>query len=315
VPKFCRHGTLTDRCPICQATVEADARAAAASTARPRRVGDSRPRSNLSSRSRLVVRHEQRAEDDGYRSPLAPGLRSSEDARRLAEEIGFADGRLATLAAEPPGLYAEIAAEPDPEEAAWLAFLVVYLGPLEEADPFAGIAAVRCPWGSLPDLAQARVGPRGAHDATRGGATVEAYVRFAERAGSQAAAIGGDPGWTAEQRFERAHERLALPGLRGRARYDLLLTLGVLGRHPLIAPSLLVVDDDPVTVAAKRIFGIGDRMMLESRAKRLATAVGSPVAALDLGIENWARSERITQGVPDADGVAAGERALAALGL
>jgi hypothetical protein len=93
------------------------------------------------------------------------------------------------------------------------------------------------------------------------------------------------------------------------------VTLGQLGRHPLIAPSLLVVDDDPVTLAAKRVFGIGDRMMLEARAKRLASALGAPVAALDLGIENWARSERITQGVPAAGGGAAAERAIAALGL
>jgi hypothetical protein len=317
VPKFCRHGTLTERCPICQPAAEADARSAAAAAVRrpPRRAGDSRPRSNLSSRSRLVVRHERRAEDDGYRSSLAPGLRSSEDARRLAEEIGFAAARLETLSADPPGLYAEVATAADPEEAAWLAFLIVYLGPLEEADAFAGIAAVRTPWGTLPDLTDARVGPRGAHVPGRGAATIEAYVRFAQRAGGEASAIGGDPAWTAEQRFERAHERLALPGMRGRARYDLLVTLGALGRHALVAPSLLIVDDSPVSLAAKRVFGIGDRMTLESRSTRLAKASGAPVAALDLALENWARAERITQGVPEVDGDAAGERALAALGL
>ena len=41
------------------------------------------------------------------------------------------------------------------------------------------------------------------------------------------------PTWTAEQRFTRIYERLALPGLHRRARYDLLVMLGALGRYPL----------------------------------------------------------------------------------
>ena len=65
----------------------------------------------------MTVRHEARADDDGYRSSLAPGLRSTQDAQRLASEIGFAVARLAALSGEPPGAYAEIAREPDLEEA------------------------------------------------------------------------------------------------------------------------------------------------------------------------------------------------------
>ncbi len=262
------------------------------------------------------MRHEARAQDDGYRSTLAPGLRSTEDARRLAEEIGFASGRLTTLERDPPGLYAEVAAEPDLEEASWLAFLIAYLGPLEsDEDPFASIAAVRTPWGTVPDLDDVRVGPRGAHEPGRDGETVDAYRRFAERAGAQQVALTGDPAWSAEQRFERIHERLGLPGLRGRARFDLLVTLGRLGRYPLTAPALLFTDDDPVTLAAKRVFGIGDRMTLERRARDLARAAQVPVESLDLALENWARAERITQGVPGAADVAAHERAAAALDL
>ena len=75
--KFCRHGTLAERCPICHASVEATARAPAPS--RRRSASDTRPRSQISSRGGLTVRREARTDDDGYRSPLAPGLRSTQD--------------------------------------------------------------------------------------------------------------------------------------------------------------------------------------------------------------------------------------------
>lgn len=313
MPKFCRHGTLAAHCPICRASVEAEVRSA---SARPRRSPtDNRPRRNVTSRGGLIVRHEARAADDGYRSALAPGLRSSEDARRLAAEIAIGAARLEILASAPPGLYAQIASEADGEEACWLAFLVAYIGPLEQDDPFAAIDAVRTPWGTMPDLDGVLIGPRGAHEPERGGATIDAYLRFAERAGGQVAAMGSDAAWTATQRFERVYERLSLPGLHRRARYDLLVTLGRLGRFELLAPGLLLTEDDAVTLAAKRVFGIGDRMTLERRSRELASAVGVPVEALDLSLENWARPERVTQGVRAAAEGDAGalERALAAL--
>ena len=46
---------------------------------------------------------EGRAADDGFQSDLVPGVRASQDAERLAEEIAFASGRLLALAADPPG--------------------------------------------------------------------------------------------------------------------------------------------------------------------------------------------------------------------
>jgi hypothetical protein len=270
---------------------------------RPRRgAGDSRPRSQLSSRGGLTVRHEPRALDDGYRSPLAPGLRSSADARRLAEEIGFAAGRLAALTAAPFGPYAEIAASSDLEEATWLALLTAYLGPLDGEHPFTAIEAARTRWPEIPDLAGVSLGPRGTHEPARGTQALDAYARFAQRAGGQAPALTAQASWTAEQRFERVHERLVLPGLHRRARYEFLLTLGRLGRYPLTAPGLLLTEDDPVMLAAKRVFAIGDRLTLERRARELADAVGVAVEALDLGLENWARGERITQGFTPGDG-------------
>jgi hypothetical protein len=263
----------------------------------------------------LTIRHETRSEDDGYRTPLAPGLRSTHDARRLAEELAFSNGRLIALAIDPPGLYDVIATEPDLEEACWLALLTAYLGVLDgPRDPFAGVAAVRTSWHEqqLPDLAAAELGPRTAHDPARGSQTLIAYRRFAEQAGSQAAALSGDDSWGEERRFERAYERLALPGLHRRARYELLVSLGSLGRVPARAPGLLLSEDDPVSIAAKRVFGIGDPLLLDRRARKLAEAVEIPIAALDLALESWARSEplRFALDARDADTLT---RAVAAL--
>ncbi len=63
-------------------------------------------------------------QDDGYRSPLVPGVRASADATRLAEEIGFSSARLLALEQEPPGLYGEARAlaKDDLERATWTAF-------------------------------------------------------------------------------------------------------------------------------------------------------------------------------------------------
>jgi hypothetical protein len=258
--------------------------------------------------------------DDGYRSPLVPGLKSSEEAARLGQELAFAGTRLRVMAADPPGLYAEVAdASADIEERTWLAFLIAYLGPLEHADPFAAIRAVRTSWasGERPVLDAAELGPRTAHDPARGLRTIEAYRAWAERAGSQAPAFIGDPGWSPERRFARTFERLALPGLDRDARFDLLVTLGRLGVYELRAEALQLGGPDLTTVAAKRALGIGDSLLLERRAAALAEACGVPLDALDLGLYNWERGERFTAGLgPGADPEEAElESALAALDL
>jgi len=253
----------------------------------------------------MTVRRLRTSVDDGYRSPLAPGLRSGEEARRLAEELAFAQTRLNVLQSAPPGLFAEVA-DPsgDPEERAWLAFLIAYLGPLEDAeDPFASIAAVRTPWasGRMPELAEAQAGPRTAHDPAHPPRTLEAYRAWAQRAGSQAQALRGEAAWPPERRFARTFERLALPGLHRGARFEFLVSLGRLGVEELRAAELALVGDDDVTVAAKRALGIGDRMLLERRAARLAAAAGVELAALDLGLFNWERGRRASVGLgPEA---------------
>jgi hypothetical protein len=238
------------------------------------------------------------AADDGYRSELVTGLKASADAERLAAELAFAATRLAELSAEPPGVYAEIAAEPDREEALWLAFLTAYLGPAQDDDPFAGIRAAHVPWasGELPDLGVAR-GPRTSHDTAHGERTVLAYRAWIQRQGSQSVAFAGESSWTPERRFDRLFERLALPGLSRGGRYDLLVTLGRLGVCDVRASSLQLTDD-AATTAAKRVFGIGDKILLERRARDLADAVELPIEALDLALYNWgaAGGRRATMG-------------------
>ena len=256
-------------------------------------------------RAGVHVIHEQRAEDDGYRSPLATGLRASADAERLAQEIGFAEGRLLALRTAPPDLYGEIREQEDPEQAMWMCFLSAYLSPLEGADPFAGIRkALQADWraGELPDLDEIPLGPRTSHDPARGDVTLRAYLQWAEHAGSQALGFTGDPAWTPARRFERIFERLTLPGLGRMGRYELLVTLGRIGLAELRAETLCftnagVAHDDLATLAAKRVFGIGDQMHLEHRAHELAKAMTVPMEAFDLALANWGVGERATLGV------------------
>lgn len=234
------------------------------------------------------MRRVEQAADDGYRSELVPGLKASADAERLADELAFAAARLDELEIEPPGVYAQIAAEPDPEEALWLAFLTAYLSPVERDDPFAGIGEAHVPWasGELPALDVAR-GPRSSHDPAGGDRTVLAYRAWARRAGGQAAAFAGEAAWTPERRFDRLFERLALPGFGRAGRYELLVMLGRLG-VAAVRPASLQFTDDATTVAAKRVFGIGDKLLLERRARDLVDAADLPIEALDVGLFNWA---------------------------
>jgi len=240
------------------------------------------------------------AADDGYRSELLAGLKATADAERLADELAFAGARLEELAADPPGLYADIAVLDDVDESLWLAFLVAYLGPLaDDDDPFAAIRDAHVPWasGELPRLDVAH-GPRVAGDPATGERTILAYRAWAQRAGSQQAAFVGELSWTPERRFDRVFERLSLPGFGRAGRYELLVSLGRLGLVEL-QPSALKFGDDATTLAAKRVFGIGDTVLLERRARALADAVALPIEALDLALSNWGargRSERATYG-------------------
>jgi hypothetical protein len=232
------------------------------------------------------VRQLSRAAEDGFRSALVPGLRSGADALRLAEELAFAATRLERLAAEPPGLYAEVADASRPvEERSWLAFLIAYVSPTDDEQPFAGIARARTSWssGEPPHLDDVVTGPRSSYEPGRGQRTIDAYRAWAQRAGSQEAAFTGDGAWTPERRG---------------ARFDVLVTLGRLGVYDLSGGTLGLGGNDPVTLAAKRVLGIGDVMLLERRSADLAAACELPLEALDLGFYNWERGSRTGLGIP-----------------
>ncbi len=303
MPTFCRHNRFLAKCPICSrdqvevvSSPSGRSRTAAGGGATRKRAGSSGSRTGG-----VRVRHVAREQEDGFRSPLVAGLKASAAAERLAEAIAFANARLTLLANDPPGPYADVAAETDREQALWLAFLIAYLGPLDADDPFAGIRAARTPWasGELPSLDDVPLGPRTAHDSSRGTATLAAYRAWAERAGSQDAAFAGEAAWSPQRRFARVFERLALPGLHRDARFDLLVSLDRLGLHALEADALRLGGADETTVAAKRVFGIGDTMLLERRAADLAAAGEVPLAALDLALWNWNRPARPGTGERD----------------
>jgi hypothetical protein len=332
LPTFCRHNRLVQNCPICSREQDVEMRPIVTGPrAAPVRGGGSTAQSGGghagSARARanrpaagVTVRRLERPADDGYRSELVPGLKSSADAQRLAEELAFAVARLNALAAAPPGLYATVA-DPagDIEERSWLAFQIAYLGPLDGEQPFSALELGVTTWssGQAPAADELELGPRSSHEPGRGSRTLDAYRAWAQRSGSQAAAFTGEPSWTPERRFARAFERLALPGLQRGAKFDLLVTLCWLGVYELRAGSLFFGGDDPVTLAAKRLLGIGDPMLLDRRAAGLAQRCGLPLEALDVGFYNWERGERSMLGMdpstePDP---AALDGAQAALGL
>jgi hypothetical protein len=337
------------------ATPKAGARARSA-PARPRREGGSPRAGAARAGGGVRVRRELRASDDGYRCELVPGVRASADAERLAREIAFSAGRLLALSGAPPDLYGEVRelGRREVEAASWTCLLIAYLCPLEGEEPFAGIreALRRSDAGAredgaredgaredgpredgpredgpredggtpLPALDAIPLGPRSSHDPARGTRTLAAYRRWVAQAGTQQAAFAGDPSWTPERRFERLFERLSFPGLTRSARYELLVLLGRLGLCELRADSLQLTRggaaDDQVVLAAKRVFGIGDPLLLERRASALAQAAAVPVESLELALWNWGASERATLGFPerasDEDALA---RARGALGL
>src|SRR5215218_3161539 len=274
---FCRHNRMTAKCPICSKELEADLRAKAPprppgirrAPAAPRRArgGAATPRGGG-----LVTRKLARAQDDGYRNQLVPGLRATADAERLAAALAIAGERL-----EPPGPYEAVATEPDREQASWLAFLLALAGPGDPERQDAIVASSpRFEDGELPE-------PLAEH-----ARAVAAYRQWAERAGSQAAGFTGEPDWSPQRRFARVFERLALPGLGRAARFELLATLGAAGLYELEPDTLhLGAGDDATVQAAKRALLSGDAMLLERRARDLAAACELPLAALDRGLALW----------------------------
>jgi hypothetical protein len=314
MPTFCRHNRLLQNCTICAREQHFDARPVVSSSApkstqpRERAEGDDRsradrissPRASKTGTSRtgtgnLRVRRLARGVEDGYRSPLVPGLKSSEDAQRLAEEIAFAATRLALMerfaAGEPaddaPTIWREVTAPGDVDGRTMAAFQHVLDG------------------------------PRGLKSGNREDA-IAGFEAWGVRAGSLSQAFMGEPSWTPERRFERTFERLGgVRALSRDTRYELLTLLGRLGVYELRAGRLFPSGENEATWAAKRALGIGDPLLLERRASELAQACEVPIEALDLGLHNWGSGSRVTDGLPeDAEGdPLLLEQAQSALGL
>jgi len=219
----------------------------------------------------VKVRRLARGVEDGFRSKLVPGLKSSEDADRLAEEIAFAARRLDVMTLVASGelredvdpVWLQIAADGDMEDRTTLALLTV----LE--------------------------GPRGLDEDERIAETLAAYEAWAQRAGSQEAAFTGEASWTAQRRFERLFERLGgLPGMTRDIRFELLVLAGRLGLYDLRAAKLQLSGENEATWAAKRALGIGDPLLLDRRAAELASACDVQLETLDLGFHNWGSGNR-----------------------
>lgn len=271
---FCRHNRLTANCVICSREQREELKRKA-----PPRGGRTRSSSSTTTRKssasasrssgRLVTRKLARAADDGYRNPLVPGLRATADAERLAVALTQAAHRL-----EPPGPHPEIATEPDLDQATWLAFLLALAGH-DAPELRAALLEANPGWDDALDLPEARA------------RTAAAYKAWVQRNGGQQKAFTGEESWTPERRFARVFERLSLPGFGRAQRYDLLTTLGAAQRYPLEGDALHLVEDDPTTLAAKRLLVSGDRMLLERRARELAEAADLPIAALDRGLAVW----------------------------
>ena len=284
MPTFCRHNRLLQNCTICAREQHFEARPVVSSSApkstQPRERADGAdapgaertrsPRSAKTGASRtgagnLRVRRLARGVEDGYRSPLVPGLKSSEDAERLAEEIAFAATRLllmeqvaaGTTVDDVPSIWLEIAAQGDLNTRTGLAIKHV----LE--------------------------GPRGLNSGNRDSA-IAGIEAWGARQGSIDAAFTGEHAWTPERRFERVFERLGgIRGLSRDTRYELLTLLGRLGVYELRAGRLFPSGENEATWAAKRALGIGDPLLLERRAADLAAACEVPIEAFDLALHNW----------------------------
>jgi len=264
-----------------------------------------------------VVRRLARSPDDGYGHELVPGLRSSLDADRLAREIAFAAARLSLMGSSPPGLYRDALRSADSEEGLWLLLLTTYLGPLEGERPFRAVSEARTSWasGACPDPDGVETGPRNGHRPGRGARSLEAYRAWARAAGSQAAALAGEAGWSPQRRFGRAFERLSVEGLGRDARFELLVAAGALGMLRVEPETLSLGARTPVAMAARRLFAIAELPHMERRAGELAHACGVPLAALDLALWNWGEPDRrATFGAAEAATADPGP-ARAALGL
>lgn len=317
MPTFCRHGRFEASCAICrQEKAKSEPQ-----TTRPSTKGTAarRPASSSASaapagrtRSRTVVTGKlTRNADDGWRSDLLPGVRSSADALVLAQELTLAEARLSALATDEAGPWAIVAERAgDPAQAFVAALVVAVASPDETAGSLAtaaaAVAAIEEAVAELDDTGTLTgasavaelldAGPRGprAHDAS--GSALAVPAQLAQRSGgSLASGLQGEASWTPERRFARLLDRLALKGLPRAVRYDLLVALGRAGALPVRADGLHL-GSDQVTDAAKRLFAVADVALLERRAAAVVETTDVAWDALELALWNIAGADATGSG-------------------
>lgn len=231
----------------------------------------------------VTVRRLVRAEDDGYDNDLLPGLRASADASRLAQELVVAAQRLEAIPAF----------DGDVEDALWRAFQLAVVGRTDVP-----VTA----WAGGEHPAATEAGPRGV-PADRQEALWERYRTWATAAGSQLGALTAGAAGSPEARFDRAYERLSTFSLPRAVRLEFLLNARMAGALPELevwTPRLGdAVATDPVLIAAKRVFGIGDPLLLQRRLRAACDAAGVPVAAADVALWNWAATAPEDRVFPD----------------
>jgi hypothetical protein len=293
MPTFCRHNRLLQNCTICAREQHFEARPVVSSSApkstqprerveradgpRAERTRSPRAAASRSGTGNVRIRRLARGAEDGYHSVLVPGLKSSEDAERLAEEIAFAATRLLLMEQVAAG------AATDHVPSSWR----------EMAAPGELDARTRLAMNVVID------GPRGLDSGSRDSA-IAGIEAWGARSGSLSKALTGETSWTPERRFERDFERLGgIRGLDRDTRYELLTLLGRLGVYELRAGRLFLSGENEATWAAKRALGIGDPLLLERRAAELALACEVPIEALDLALHNWGSGTRVFGGLPD----------------
>lgn len=307
MPTFCRHSRLVENCSICSKKALVDLSAVKSvpdKVKRERRAAAAPTGATKRQTARgMTVRRLTRAEDDGYDHDLLPGLRASADALRLAQELVISAQRLEALAG---------AASPvtDAEEALWQHFQQAVIGRPD------GAATT---WASGENPAPAAPGPRGIPEADQE-ALWQRHRAWASAGGGQLEALTSGATGSPESRFDRAFERLSSSSLPRYTRLEFLLTsrmAGVLADLEVWTPRLGDAPaTDPVLIAAKRVFGIGDPLLLQRRLRAACDAAGVPVAAADVALWNWSvtsENERVYgDAEPDAERVAAAAAAFGA---
>jgi hypothetical protein len=277
VPTFCRHNRLIDNCSICSKKERVDLSAV---KDMPDGVKRERRKSAVASKGTterqaakgITVRRLARAEDDGYDNELLPGLRATADAERLARELVISAERIEAI----PSFSGDV------EEVLWREFQHAVIG----RSDVAGSA-----WAGGDNPGPQEPGPRGVA-ADRQSALWQRYRAWADTHDGQLAALTAGASGSPESRFDRAYERLSIAGLQRPNRIEFLLTAAASGALPDIEVWTPRFGDaaatDPVLIAAKRIFGIGDPLLLQRRLRVACKAAGVPVSAADRALWNWA---------------------------